>query len=138
MQTASMITKRFIDFVHSLNNAIADLFLLSHKRVLEPSLACAFNGFVEQVTNQVNSMYKVGRIMLTRCKGYRLFYTCHHDNYSIRNHEEGSYISRFTRRQPIHANITHLLRYLGFPFFHRCDIVASRRTLTYLLLNQDP
>ena len=64
------LSKRFIDFVHSLNNAIADLYLLSHKRILEPSLACTLNGFVEQVTNQVNSMYQVGRITLTRSKGY--------------------------------------------------------------------
>ncbi|KAF8344578.1 hypothetical protein F5887DRAFT_264433 [Amanita rubescens] len=40
------------DFLHSFNNAAADLYVLAHKRTIDPSLMCTLNGFVEQVTDQ--------------------------------------------------------------------------------------
>lgn len=53
------------DFLHSLNNAAADLYVLARKKTMDPSLMCNLNGFVEQVTDQVCSIYRGGRLLVT-------------------------------------------------------------------------
>ncbi|KAF8334377.1 G protein-coupled glucose receptor regulating Gpa2-domain-containing protein [Amanita rubescens] len=40
------------DFLHSLNNVVPDLHIVSHKKDLARSPACVFNGFATQVTVQ--------------------------------------------------------------------------------------
>ncbi|KAK2459262.1 hypothetical protein APHAL10511_008739, partial [Amanita phalloides] len=40
------------DFLNSLNNTAAGLYILSHMKGLDPGPACIFNGFVGQVTVQ--------------------------------------------------------------------------------------
>jgi len=40
------------DFLNSLNNTVGGLYILAHKKGIDPGRACVFNGFVGQVTVQ--------------------------------------------------------------------------------------
>ena len=53
----SQVANVSTDFLHSFNNAAADLYVLAHKRTIDPSLMCTLNGFIEQLTDQVCSIY---------------------------------------------------------------------------------
>ncbi len=42
-----------LDFLNSLNNSIAGLYILAKREGLRPGPACVFNGVVGQITVQV-------------------------------------------------------------------------------------
>ena len=46
--------KTTIDFLNSLNNSVGGLYILAHKKGIDPGRACVFKGFVGQVTVQVS------------------------------------------------------------------------------------